>query len=235
MARLRDWLYWPWMALVWATGALLVLGWPMYAWGKNTASGNLVAFTHESWVAEHVWIGAIGAFLVILGVLVMVAGVDADVAIAGPLLAWPALTWAIGSDATGYALSPAGWISGEAWLGVFVAYAGVMFVSWARWRHSYRMTIRAYEAANRTPAVRPAALSDRPGHATVHVGPHETKRQPEDGSAAKPLVEAGGFADKGVKTTGIPDLGYRCAACGFRSWFKKCSRCGGECFRETSR
>jgi hypothetical protein len=225
MARWRDWLYWPWTVLVWTAAALFVLGWPMYAWGKSEGPpGSLVAFTHQSWVAEHVWIGVLGAFLVLLGVLVTVVEVgDAAIGSLGPLLAWPALTWAIGSDYTGYAVSPAGWISGEAWLGVFVAYAGVMFVTWVRWRHSLRLTLRTYEA-----------LSDRPKHATTDVTARKTKRQVEDASAAKPLVEPGGFVDTGVKTTAGPDLGYRCAACGFRSWFKKCSRCGGECFRETS-
>lgn len=27
--------------------------------------------------------------------------------------------------------------------------------------------------------------------------------------------------------------GYRCTKCGFGSWFKKCSKCGGICGRET--
>jgi hypothetical protein len=26
--------------------------------------------------------------------------------------------------------------------------------------------------------------------------------------------------------------GFKCAGCGFGSWFTKCSRCGGECTRE---
>jgi hypothetical protein len=225
MARWRDWLYWPWMIIVWTAAALFVLGWPMYAWGKSEGPpGSLVAFTRQSWIAEHVWIGVLGAFLALLGVLILVLEVsDADIASLGPLLAWPALTWAIGSDYTGYALSPAGWISGEVWLGVFVACAGVMFVSWTlRW-HSYRQTIRAYEV-----------LTDRSKHATVHVNARAVKRRVDDASAAEPLVEPGGFSHAGLNTTVGRDQGYRCADCGFRSWFKKCSRCGGECFRETS-
>jgi hypothetical protein len=63
-------------------------------------------------------------------VLVWTAAALFALAILGPLLAWPALTW--------FAVSPAAWISGEAWLAVVVAYAGFMFVRWARWRHDLR-------------------------------------------------------------------------------------------------
>ena len=39
----------------------------------------------------------------------------------------------------------------------------------------------------------------------------------------------------------VPDMGtavkksdgFRCVGCGFGTWFKTCSRCGGECFKET--
>jgi hypothetical protein len=50
---------------------------------------------------------------------------------------------------------------------------------------------------------------------------------------ARALVAEGGFipADMGVATS--PDQGFRCVECGFGSWFKSCSKCGGECFRET--
>jgi len=44
------------------------------------------------------------------------------------LLAWPSLTWATGSDDTGYALTRAGWIAGAVWLGVLVVWAAVIFV-----------------------------------------------------------------------------------------------------------
>lgn len=48
---------------------------------------------------------------------------------------------------------------------------------------------------------------------------------------AKLLVEYGGFIqpDMGM---GKRSEGYRCGGCGFGSWFKTCSRCGGECERE---
>ena len=49
---------------------------------------------------------------------------------------------------------------------------------------------------------------------------------------AKALVAVGGF---------LPSLtghaarrnGYRCHDCGFGSFFRRCSRCGGDCTRET--
>lgn len=49
---------------------------------------------------------------------------------------------------------------------------------------------------------------------------------------AKLLVEYGGFIqpDMGVATS--RSQGFRCKACGFGSWFKRCSKCGGECERE---
>lgn len=47
----------------------------------------------------------------------------------------------------------------------------------------------------------------------------------------KALVQAGGFlpslAGATSKTTG-----FRCQACGFGSFFRCCSRCGGACERE---
>lgn len=43
------------------------------------------------------------------------------------------------------------------------------------------------------------------------------------------LREWGAFsANLGGRTSG----GYRCSDCGFGSFFKKCSRCGGTCERE---
>lgn len=48
---------------------------------------------------------------------------------------------------------------------------------------------------------------------------------------AKALIQYGGFIqpDMGV---GKRAEGYRCTGCGFGSWFRKCSRCGGECDKE---
>lgn len=48
---------------------------------------------------------------------------------------------------------------------------------------------------------------------------------------AKALVQYGGFLQPTIGMGGKSE-GYRCK-CGFGSWFKKCSRCGGECVRET--
>jgi hypothetical protein len=42
---------------------------------------------------------------------------------------WPALTWATGSDNTGYVLTGAAWISGAVWLGVLVVWAVIVFVT----------------------------------------------------------------------------------------------------------
>lgn len=44
----------------------------------------------------------------------------------------------------------------------------------------------------------------------------------------KALREAG-FTSAGVP--GAVSGGRTCKACGFKSWFVKCSRCGGECHR----
>lgn len=51
---------------------------------------------------------------------------------------------------------------------------------------------------------------------------------PED---AKLAVRMGGtvVSEAGTTRRGI---GYRCGACGFGSFVKTCSRCGGECGRE---
>jgi hypothetical protein len=42
---------------------------------------------------------------------------------------WPALTWATGSDYTGYVLTGAAWISGAVWLGVLVVWAVIVVVT----------------------------------------------------------------------------------------------------------
>jgi hypothetical protein len=47
---------------------------------------------------------------------------------------------------------------------------------------------------------------------------------------ARAHLRSGGFGASwpvaGVPATGA---GYRCAACGFGSWFRICGRCGAEC------
>jgi len=49
---------------------------------------------------------------------------------------------------------------------------------------------------------------------------------------ARALIKAGGFAPSLAGTTSA-GLGWRCPACSFGSFFRCCSRCGGECERET--
>jgi hypothetical protein len=49
---------------------------------------------------------------------------------------------------------------------------------------------------------------------------------PRDAAA---LVEVGGFVPNlGGRVAG----GYRCPGCGFGSFFRRCSRCGGDCDKE---
>lgn len=50
-------------------------------------------------------------------------------------------------------------------------------------------------------------------------------------SDAKAIAEFGGFIPSmtGVTSRG---LGYRCIECGFGSFFRVCSRCGGQAARE---
>lgn len=45
------------------------------------------------------------------------------------------------------------------------------------------------------------------------------------------LIAAGGFAPSVAGHT-RSTIGYRCTACGFGSYFRGCSRCGGSCERE---
>jgi len=48
---------------------------------------------------------------------------------------------------------------------------------------------------------------------------------------ARAIVAEGGFIPSALGTTRT-GLGYRCTACGFGTWFSKCSRCGGHAARE---
>lgn len=48
---------------------------------------------------------------------------------------------------------------------------------------------------------------------------------------AKALIAVGGFIQPNMGM-GRKAEGYRCLICGFGSWFKVCSRCGGDCERE---
>lgn len=48
---------------------------------------------------------------------------------------------------------------------------------------------------------------------------------------ARAIVKAGGFIPSMTGTT-RRDIGYRCPACDFGSFFAECSRCGGPCWRE---
>lgn len=47
----------------------------------------------------------------------------------------------------------------------------------------------------------------------------------------KALVAAGGFLPSLAGATSRA-TGFRCVACGFGSFFRRCSRCGGDCNRE---
>lgn len=49
---------------------------------------------------------------------------------------------------------------------------------------------------------------------------------------AKALVKAGGFLPSLAGTT-RRGIGYVCGSCGFGSYVRRCSRCGGECRRES--
>jgi hypothetical protein len=48
---------------------------------------------------------------------------------------------------------------------------------------------------------------------------------------AKHLVHEGGFIPSMAGTT-RSGIGYRCQSCGFRCWFKTCSRCGSSAERD---
>lgn len=48
---------------------------------------------------------------------------------------------------------------------------------------------------------------------------------------ARALIKAGGFLPSLAGTTSRA-AGYRCPACGFGSFFRCCSRCGGTCVKE---
>lgn len=48
---------------------------------------------------------------------------------------------------------------------------------------------------------------------------------------AKALVAEGGFIPSMTGVTSIR-IGFCCTKCGFRCWFKRCSRCGGEAVKE---
>lgn len=48
----------------------------------------------------------------------------------------------------------------------------------------------------------------------------------------KALVKAGGFLPS-LTGPASSSTGYRCPTCSFGSFFRTCSRCGGNCERET--
>jgi hypothetical protein len=118
--------------LRWTVFTMIFLGWPLLAWARpgSGAGNNNVALTHQSWIAEHVWIGAVGAFLVAFGVWLLLreSSVIGFTSV-GLFPAWAALTWATGSVYTGYALTRAGWTGGAVGLGALVAFVVVMFVN----------------------------------------------------------------------------------------------------------
>jgi hypothetical protein len=137
---MSGWKYWSsavWYVFVWIVAVLFFLSWPLFAWDQSK-----VNFTGRGWIAEHVWIGILGALLVVLGGLVLLFEKRGYVPVIGlraasppvfasmtAILAWPALTWAIGSVYTGYALTHGGWIAGTVWLGVLVIWLVVTFAT----------------------------------------------------------------------------------------------------------
>jgi hypothetical protein len=70
----------------------------------------------------------------------------------------------------------------------------------------------------------------------ARTGASKTYRWSKDGTVhvesarhAKALKDAG-FTEAGL--TGIATQGgFTCLGCGFASWFRQCSRCGGKCER----
>jgi hypothetical protein len=135
---MSGWKYWwsaTWYVFVWIVAVAFFLSWPLFVWDQSK-----VNFTGQGWIAEHVWIGILGALLVALGGLVLLYEKRGYVPVIGlrtaappvfasmtAILAWPALTWAIGSVYTGYALTRGGWIAGAVWLGVLVIWLVVTF------------------------------------------------------------------------------------------------------------
>lgn len=59
---------------------------------------------------------------------------------------------------------------------------------------------------------------------TFHLSEHQARM----GVAA-----SAGFIVPEMGTATKRTDGFRCVECGFGSWFTTCSRCGGECFKET--
>lgn len=64
---------------------------------------------------------------------------------------------------------------------------------------------------------------DRHKDGTFHMGER----------AAKIAMQTGEFAIAPELSVGKTNEGYRCVDCGFGTWFKTCSKCGGSCHRET--
>lgn len=75
---------------------------------------------------------------------------------------------------------------------------------------------------------------------TDNVGAIGNVRRSNDGTfhlsdrqAAKGVKADAGFIVPDMGTATKKTDGFRCVDCGFGTWFKTCSRCGGECFKET--
>ena len=49
-----------------------------------------------------------------------------------------------------------------------------------------------------------------------------------DNKAHVKALKDAGFTEAGVSGVGARG-GFICSGCGFRAWFRSCSRCGGEC------
>lgn len=110
-------------------GAELVLAWVVLAWAIGSDYTGY-ALASAWWAAQHIFVGCVGAYLVLAAVRgarrerILWPGVAL-------FLAWPALAWTIGSAFTGYALTGAGWTAERIWLGAAAACAIVGVVVWA--------------------------------------------------------------------------------------------------------
>lgn len=49
---------------------------------------------------------------------------------------------------------------------------------------------------------------------------------------AKVHLKSAGYGHWGIAGAVKPSTGFRCAACNFGSFFKRCGKCGAECVRE---
>jgi hypothetical protein len=119
-AAWEEWREMLWTLFRWFLATAFVLYVPLAAWAKSSGPGNIDAFTPAGWVAEHVWVGFLAACVAAFAGCAWLRG-ESGIGVAGLLLAWPWLAWAVGSQYTRYALTHAGWTAEAVWLGVLAA------------------------------------------------------------------------------------------------------------------